>query len=149
MDQLFTAFGIDWRLLLIQGINFGLLLTALGYFLYRPLLKIIDERREKIAEGVRLAEAADRRLEEAKTKGEEIVGDAGRRAEELVSSARIHAEEKGVEIVKMAESRADGIIKDAAARGEEAKRQIIKQSEKEIVRAAVLAAEKVLREKAA
>lgn len=149
MDQLFSAFGIDWRLLLIQGVNFGLLLGALGYFLYRPLLKVIDERRNKIAEGVRLAEAADRRLEEATAQGEGIVGDAARRAEDLVASARKQAEEKGTDIVKMAESRADGILKDAAARGEEAKRQIVKQSEKEIVRAAMLAAEKILREKTA
>lgn len=149
MDQLISAFGIDWRLLVIQGINFALLLGILGYFVYRPLLKILDERRNKIAEGVRLAEAADRRLEEAKEKSEEIVGEAGRKAEDLVASARVRAEEKGTEIVKMAEGRADGILKDAAARGEEAKRQIVKQSEKEIVRAAMLAAEKILREKTA
>ena len=45
MQQLFAAFGINWKLLLIQGINFSVLLAILSYFLYRPLMKVIDERR--------------------------------------------------------------------------------------------------------
>jgi len=56
MSELFSAFGVNWKLLLIQAVNFGLLLAALTYFLYKPILKIIDERREKVAEGVRTAE---------------------------------------------------------------------------------------------
>ncbi len=147
MDQLFAAFGIDWRLLLIQAVNFGLLLAVLSYFLYKPVLKMIDERREKIAESVRTAEAAQRRLEEAKTQGEGIVGDAARQAEGLVAAARTRAEGTGSEIVKQAESRADGIMKDAALRAEEARRAALAASEKDIARAAMLAAEKILSQK--
>ena len=69
MAQFFAAFGIDWRLLLVQAVNFGLLLLALWYFLYGPVLKMIDDRRAKIAESVKVAEAAARRLEEAKAEG--------------------------------------------------------------------------------
>ena len=58
MEQLFETFGVNWKLLYIQGINFALLLTGLTYLLYRPLMRIIDERRDKIAEGVRTADAA-------------------------------------------------------------------------------------------
>jgi F-type H+-transporting ATPase subunit b len=144
MGQLFTTFGIDWRLLLEQAINFTLLLGVLSYFLYRPVMNMIDERRDKIAEGVRTAEAASRRLEEAKVEGDEMVGNAAREAEALVAAARTRADERGTEIVKAAEVRAQAAIKDAAARAEEAKRQMVKESEREIARAAMLAAEKIL-----
>ena len=145
MDQLLTTFGVNWKLLIIQGINFGILLTVLTYFLYKPILKIIDERREKIAEGVRTALAASRRLEEAKTESDSIVGSAARDAEQLVAGARTRAEEKGTEILKVAEARAQSVLKDAEARAEEAKREAIAASEREIARAAMLAAEKILR----
>jgi F-type H+-transporting ATPase subunit b len=149
MEQLFAAFGVNWKLLIGQAVNFGLLLSLLTYLLYKPLLRIIDERREKVAEGVRTAQEAARTLADAKTESEGIVGTAAREAETLVATARARADEKGGEIVKAAETRADGVMKDAAARAEEAKRNAMQESAKDIARAAMLAAEKVLREKSA
>lgn len=149
MDQLFAAFGIDWRLLIIQAVNFSVLLGVLTYFLYTPLMKLIDERREKIAEGVRAAEAAAQRLADAKAEGDELKGQAAREAESLLASARTNADEKGQDIIKTAESRADNLLKEAQERAEEAKRQAMLESQKDIARAAMLAAEKILREKAA
>ena len=145
MSALFSAFGIDWHLLVIQLVNFALLLAVLTYFLYRPILKIIDDRRAKIAESVRTAEEASKRLAEAKVEGEEMVGSAAREAETLMTSARSRADERGGEIVKAAEIRADALLQDAAARGEELKRQALIESEREVVRAALLAAEKIMR----
>ncbi len=149
MSELFAAFGINWQLLLVQAINFGLLLFVLWYFLYTPILKLIDDRQKKIADGVKIAEAADMKLADAKAESEEIVGGAAREAEALVASARSRADEKGNEIVKAAEARADTVLKEANARAEEAKRIALSESSKEIARAAVLAAEKILREKSA
>jgi F-type H+-transporting ATPase subunit b len=128
-------------------VNFAVLIGALSYFLYKPALKIIEERREKVAEGVRLADAAEGRLAEAHQKGDEIVGEANKNAEQLVSAAKTRAESRGMEIVKAAESRADARIKDAEKRAQELQRLAIKESEREIVRAAMLTAEKILRER--
>ena len=145
MSQLFAAFGIDWRLLLIQAVNFALLLSVLSYFLYKPVLRIIDERQKKIAEGVRTAELAQKKLDDAKSQGERVVGGAARDAEGIVATARARAEERAGEIVKAAEARAQATLKDASERAEESKRAALKESEREIARAAMLAAEKILR----
>ena len=67
MEQLFEAFGIDWKLLLAQAVNFGVLFVALTYFLYKPVLKTLDERKQKVAKGVTDAEAAEKMLAEADT----------------------------------------------------------------------------------
>lgn len=149
MNELFEAFGVNWKLLLVQAVNFGLLLSVLTYFLYKPVLRIIDERQKKIAEGVKTAEEAARKLADAKMEGDGIVGTASREAEQLVAAARSRADEKGNEIVKAAEARANAVIKEAGAHAEEAKRMALAESSKEIARAAVLAAEKILREKSA
>ena len=144
MEPLLSVFGVNWKLLFAQGINFALLLAILSYFLYKPILRIIDERREKVAQGVRIAEEAELRLKDAQTKSERIVGDASREAESLVKTARSRADERGAEIMKTAEARAQGILADASARADEERRKAFKETEKEITRAAMLAAEKIL-----
>lgn len=149
MDQLLAVFGIDWKLLLVQAINFAVLLGALTYFLYRPVLRIIDERQRAVAEGVQKAEAADRLLAEAKAEGDVIVGEAARQAEQLVGDARARAQDRAGEIIKAADERAAASLREAMERAEEAKRQALQESEREIARVAMLAAEKLLREKSA
>src|SRR3990167_3599303 len=134
MNELFAAFGINWQLLLVQAINFGLLLFVLWYFLYTPVLKLIDDRQKKIADGVKTAEAADRKLADAKTEGEGIVGTAAQEAESLVATARSRADEKGNEIVKAAEARANTVLEEASARAEEAKRMALAESSQKITR---------------
>ena len=64
MEQLIEAFGIDVRLIIIQVFNFGILMAVLTYFLYKPVLKMLNEREAKIAQGIKDAEEA------AKVRGE-------------------------------------------------------------------------------
>ncbi len=73
MQQLLDQLGIDWHLLLSQAVNFFLLLVVLRLFVYKPLLKLLHDRRHKIEAGITKAEEADRRLiESEKIKKEKI-----------------------------------------------------------------------------
>ena len=107
MSALFSAFGVDWHLLLIQAVNFVLLLIALTYFLYKPILRIIDERRETVAEGVRVAQQAEAKLEDAKSQGERMVTDAAHEAEGLVAAARSRASETTAEATRAADAKSE------------------------------------------
>ena len=149
MSELFAAFGLNWKLLLIQALNFGILLFVLWRYLYGPVLAMIDERRTKIADGVKKAEAADRRLAEADTEGKGLIASASKDAETLVSSARSRADEQAAEIIKRSHDQAERVLADATARAEEARRQALVAGDKEIARAAMLAAEKILQKTSA
>lgn len=147
MEELFATFGIDWKLLLAQVVNFGVLLGVLWYFLYRPVMAMVEKRRRIIEEGVQKSEEADARLSKAHEEEREIVSKASQEAERIVADARTRAEEKGSEVLQSANERAENMVHDAAARAEETQRRALKESEREIARAAVLAAERVLRER--
>lgn len=149
MSDLFAVFGVEWKLLIAQIINFAVLLAVLTYLLYRPVMKVLDERQRTIADGVRNAEAADRQLADAQEASNGIKGNATREAEGIVAAARVRADERAAEIVRVAEERASAALKDATLRAEEAKRDALKKSEQEIARVAMLAAEKILRQKSA
>jgi len=64
MEQLLQQLGIDWHLLISQAVNFFLLLLVLWYFVYKPLLKLMRDRRDRIEQGITKADEADQRLRE-------------------------------------------------------------------------------------
>jgi F-type H+-transporting ATPase subunit b len=144
MEAILHTFGIDWKLLLIQGINFAILLGGLTYFLYKPVLRMIDERREKMATGVKEAEQARKELEEIEKTRKEKLAQAGEEADQVVANARMNAQEKGREIVSHAETGAAAILKEAEAQASETKSRAISESKEEVAKLIVLGMEKAL-----
>ena len=57
-----SALGINLPALIAQMINFGLLLLFFSVFLYKPLFKVLDERKKRIEEGLEASEESKRRL---------------------------------------------------------------------------------------
>lgn len=143
MSDLFAAFGIDWRLLVINLINFGLLLAALWYFLYEPLTSMLETRRRKMAQGVADAEEAKRQLSEIEGSRADMLAKAGSEADEVIASARVAAQQKGQEIVSASEASAQALLKDAEAQATELKREAIEQSKQEVAKLIVLGMEKM------
>jgi len=64
MGQAVEALGINLPQLIAQIANFFVLLLILRLTLYKPIIKMLDERKTKIAEGLNAAEIA--RAEAAK-----------------------------------------------------------------------------------
>ncbi len=145
MDQLFGAFGINGKLLIAQLINFGVLFMGLTYLLYKPVMKTLDDRRSKIAQGVLDADAAALKLATASEEAGSIVKEASTDAEGIVAAARDAATAEKARIMKDAETRAAAVAADADARAKEVASKALRDSEKEIARLSVLAAEKVLK----
>jgi F-type H+-transporting ATPase subunit b len=146
MGAIFTTFGIDWHILVINAVNFGLLLAGLTYLLYKPVGRVLEERRQKVAQGVEDAEASTRRLREIEGEKGEILANAGREADEIISSARASGSEKAREIAAGAEASAARTLGDAAAQAAEMKRQAINESKEEVARMIVLGIEKLAKE---
>jgi F-type H+-transporting ATPase subunit b len=144
MQALISTFGIDWHLLLAQGVNFLVLVGALSYFLYKPVIRLVKEREAVVAKGIDDAAAASEQLKEAESKAHARARTAEAEAEEIVKLARADANVEKSKIVHEAEARAAQVAKDAEARAVETAARAQKESEKEIARLAILAAEKVL-----
>ena len=148
MQALLGAFGISGSLLLAQAVNFVILMGALTYFLYKPVMKVLNERQQKVAQSVIDAERAEEKLKGADAEAAERVSKAEGDAEGIVTSARETANTEKARIVKEADARAAAIAADADARAKETAAKSLRESEKEVARLAVLAAEKVIREHA-
>jgi len=148
MEQLIEAFGIDVKLITIQIINFVILAGLLTYFLYKPLLKLLNDREEKIKQGITDAEDAAKAKANALAEKQAILSQAQVDAGAIDTRAQAFAKEKEADILKDAEVKASDIVKSAETKSAQLKEQALKESEAEIAKIAILAAEKVLQTKA-
>jgi F-type H+-transporting ATPase subunit b len=81
-------FGVTWQLLISQIILFVIVALALKKFAYAPLLSMLEERKQRIAESVANAEKIKAELASAQAKAQEIVGEAGTQANKIIEEAR-------------------------------------------------------------
>jgi len=146
MSALLSAFGIDWRLLIINMVNFGLLLLALWYFLYAPLMRMLDERRQKVAKGMHDAEESERILKDVAGKRSDMLSEAGKEADDLVAQSRAAAAKKERDIIAASEARAEGVLRDAQVQAQELKATAIAESKQEVAKLVVLGMEKVFKQ---
>ena len=124
--------------------NFCLLLFLLKKFLYKPIMKMLDDRKASINEALDAAEAA--RLEAAQSE-ENIrneIAKARTEADAIIADAKKRGEEVKNEIVNAAKLEAKSITDAAAAQIEKEKAQAIHDLKTQIADIAILATEKLL-----
>jgi F-type H+-transporting ATPase subunit b len=147
MYEIVQAFGIDGRLILIQIVNFVVLAVVLWYFLYKPILSILRERQARIEKGMKDAEEAAQAKAAAQSEREAMLAATNREAEEVAKRAREHAALLSAAMRQEAEEKSAAILREATLQGEDLKGRLLKESEAEVAKVAILAAEKILRER--
>ncbi len=146
MEEIIHAFGIDWRLIVIQMFNFAILAGALWYFLYTPVLAILNERSEKIKNGIEDALKAKTAREKAEVERGVVLTLAEDEARTIIQNAEKSAELKTISIEEAASNSAARILHDAEQQALAYAEKSKRDSEREIVSVAILAAEKILQE---
>jgi len=139
--------GIDWKLLLAQAVNFIVLLLVLRRFAYHPMLDFLDKRADRIEQGLKDAEAAGKRLEEAARKEEELLAAACEEAKDLVAKAEIAAEKRAEIIMAEVEMKSETIFEEAKKHAEAEREKIFREAKEELAALVLSATEKVLGEK--
>jgi F-type H+-transporting ATPase subunit b len=101
------TFGFDVWIFLSQVISFVIVALVLRQFAYKPILKVLEERRQRIAEGLLNAEKIKQQLAEAEQRHAEILAKANAQAQKMIDEARESAahvaERKQQEAVAAAE----------------------------------------------
>jgi len=91
--EIINEFGINPILLLAQIINFTILVVLLKKLLYKPILKILEERKTKIANSLKDAEEIEKRLLKISQEQESILNKARLEAKKIVSDAKLEAKQ--------------------------------------------------------
>ncbi|MDR3457611.1 MAG: ATP synthase F0 subunit B [Verrucomicrobiae bacterium] len=91
MNGTLEMLGIQWQKLLVQGIDFSVALVVLWIFVYKPIFKILDERKAKIADGIAGAEKIKAELAKTEVDRQKTLADAGDLANKIIAEARAAA----------------------------------------------------------
>lgn len=111
--EILQKFGFDTGLFLAQVVNFLILAFVFKKFLYKPILKTLETRRKKIAQGIADAEKAEIAKQAAEQERDRIIKEATTEAQKIIDDMRKHAEEMRTEILEEARTDADKIIATA------------------------------------
>ncbi len=124
--EIIKEFGIQPILLAAQVVNFIILLLILRKFLYKPILKVLEARKQKIAESLKNAEEIEKRLQEITEKEIEALQKSARQAEQIIKEASV----QGAGIIDDSKKKAEQLLEQAS---EDAK-DLVKQEKEKLMR---------------
>ncbi len=114
--ELLTSLGIEWKLLVAQIINFGILVFVLYKLVYKPLLKVLDERSKMVQDAKDGASKVDAKLEEIKRLEESTLAEARKRGAEIIKETEAAALVLKGRLEKDAAESASKVIREAEVR---------------------------------
>lgn len=141
--EIFKEFGINPILLLAQIVNFAILLLLLKKFLYKPVLKILEDRKKEIADSLRNAEEIEKRLEKTNLEQEKILEKARTQADNLIKEAKIEAKNLSEITIADTKNTIDSMMKQNKERLGLEKNQLMADVKKDIAELVVAASLKV------
>ncbi len=136
--------GINLQGFIAQAINFVILFVLLSVVAYKPIMKMLNERSEKIRESLEQSdkvkeqalhaeEELKKQLEEARKQGQEIIAQASRTGEEIRQRAQQDARKD-----------AEALLARARAEIQRERDDAIGEMRREFADLTILAAEKVI-----
>lgn len=111
--EILGNFGFEPILFLAQIVNFLIIFFLLKRFLYKPMVKMLDERKKTIADGLKFAEEADKKLQETIEKEETILKKAQQEARKLIEETKVEQEEFMRKTEESAHLRVEKMLQDA------------------------------------
>jgi F-type H+-transporting ATPase subunit b len=140
------ALGINLGYVFVQIFNFGILFVVLRAWVYKPIIKMLSDRRERIAKGLEDARVAAEARANAEAKAEQIIAEAQTKASEIVREATVRAEEATKDIKVAADTDAAETRKNALADIEEERNQVLGEVRGQIAALAMAATQKLVGE---
>ena len=137
MEALHTL-GIDFKVMLAQIINFGILIAVLTKLLYRPILNMLEQRRKRIEESLKKADEIDKKVASMEEEMGHKRALAKKEAAEIIGDSKTTAENDREKILLAATTESDR-VKAAAREQIEIERQaMVEETKKRVGKLALL-----------
>ena len=142
-----SGISVEPAVIGFQALNFVILAVVLTAILYKPLLKIMNDRAQKIKEGLENAEKAEGMLKESNQVRHDMLKRTQAETPEMMEKARKSGEEVKAGIVTDAHNEAEKIVKSGHTAIEMEKAKAVEELKAMTVPLILKTAEKLLREK--
>ena len=140
-----TELGVNLPSLIAYVLNFVILLGILVFFAYRPLLRVLDQRSERIRESLEAAERAQSAAASSEAAVEEQLNEARREGQRLLEQAREASERFRGEEMERAQRDAEAFVERARSDIQRERDAAIEEVRANFGDLAITAAERVIR----
>src|SRR5215467_11528937 len=91
IEDIARTFGVDWSHLIAQVVSFSIVCILLQRFAYKPVVKMLEERKRQIAQGQANAEQIKIELSRTEARSKEMLDQANAQGNKLIEEARAAA----------------------------------------------------------
>lgn len=144
MGAIFSQLGIEGGLLVSQIVNFLILMVILRVTLYQPILNMLEQRRQRVAQSMKEAERVSAAAREAEHDKGKVLDEARREAQEIRAQATRDVEKIAQEIRSRAEQEATEIRRKAQTDAQAQAESALADANKQIADLAILATQQIL-----
>ena len=143
--EILNSLGVNWQLLLAQIINFGIILFILARFVYKPILRVIDDRRQVAKKAIEDAKHIENQRRETDAFRIEQLKKIDAECAEFLARAKQEAERSKAEILASAKTEAEQVMIRAQRALDEERERAAKELQDTVAGIVVRATEKILR----
>ncbi|MDA8736300.1 MAG: F0F1 ATP synthase subunit B [Opitutae bacterium] len=144
ISELAGNFGITWPTLIAQMVNFCIVAIVLYKFAVKPIVATLDERQQKIADGLQYAEEMKAQLAAAERERAEKIKEAAVDAQRILNESREQSKEMIEQKTQEAAAQAEAIIRKASEATEQERKKMLTEVRQEVARLVVATSSKVL-----
>jgi F-type H+-transporting ATPase subunit b len=137
VEQIARTFGVDWPHLIAQIVSFSIVCAVLYWFAYQPVLKMLEERRQQISQGLANAEQIKAELARTEAQRQEVMAQANAQAAKFVEEARVAAAQLQAQESQKAIAAAEQIITKAREAAVQDQARMLTELKREVGRLVV------------
>jgi F-type H+-transporting ATPase subunit b len=134
MESVAQAFGVNWPHLLAQSVSFSIVCAVLYRLAYKPILQILEARRQQIASGLANAEKIKGELARSESDRQAVLIKAEAEGKQLIEEARAAAARVGADETKKAMAAAEQILVRTKEETERERARMLAEVKREIGR---------------
>jgi F-type H+-transporting ATPase subunit b len=138
--------GINFGFVLVQIINFLIMFIILRKWVFVPIARMLQQRRDNIAKGLEDARVAAEARSNAESEAKKIIAEAQARASEIIHGATARAEEATLDVKASADNEIAETRQNALANIERERQIILSEVRGQIAALAMAATQKLIGE---
>ncbi len=146
MEAILSTLGLNLPAFIWHLVNFLVLLGLLRLVLYKPVVRILDERSRRVAESLQHAEEVRRQAQQAEADRQALLQETRREAEQIRQRADEQAKRIVAESQQRAEVEANRILAQAQAGIEASRVQMMSEVRAQVADLIVSAVDRVTRQ---
>src|SRR6185503_2687452 len=134
LEEIARTFGVNWPHLVAQTVSFGIVCAVLYALAYKPILRMLEARRQQIANGLANAEKIKAALAGIEIERRDVMTKAGAAGKQLIEEARTAAARVRAEETRKAMAAAEQILIAARAAAERERARTLTELRHEVGR---------------